>query len=286
MSSNLISPTELHQKLSHEQEAENLCIFDTRFSLQETHKGYADYLEGHISGAHFLDLDKDLSSPPQKSGEGGRHPLPNIELFEKKLQQLGLNSTSHVVIYDQSSAVFAGRLWWMLRYLGHSHVQILDGGLDAWQKSGYGLSKQVPQNKLGDFKASPQPNMVIDIHELKDKYQNDNIVLIDARGAKRYNGEVEPLDAIAGHIPGAKNVPFQNNLENGQFKSVPDLQDTYQPLIQDKEEIIVYCGSGVSANHNIIALDELGFNDNVRLYVGSWSEWSSQENAPVKTDSE
>jgi len=151
MASNLLSPTELNQKLSNEQSDENLCILDTRFSLQETHKGYADYLEGHISGAHFLDLDKDLSSKPQENGEGGRHPLPNIELFEKKLQQLGLNSNSEVVIYDQSNAVFAGRLWWMLKYLGHEQVQILDGGLDAWLEAGYGLSKQIPQSNLGDF---------------------------------------------------------------------------------------------------------------------------------------
>jgi len=242
MASNLISPTELHHKLSAEQTAEKLCIFDTRFSLQETHKGYADYLEGHISNAHFLDLDKDLSSPPQASGEGGRHPLPNIELFEKKLHQLGLNSTSEVVIYDQSNAVFAGRLWWMLKYLGHEYVQILDGGLDAWLKAGYGLSKQIPQSSLGDFKASVQKDMVIDINELKGKYQDDKVQLIDARGAKRYQGETEPLDKIAGHIPGAKNVPFQNNLQDGSFKRPEDLKETYQALVDGKEEVVGVSG--------------------------------------------
>lgn len=283
MASNLISPSELHQKLSNEQSAENLCIFDTRFSLQEPQKGYADYLEGHISSAYFLDLDKDLSSPPQQGGEGGRHPLPNIELFEKKLQQLGLNLTSEVVIYDQSSAVFAGRLWWMLKYLGHKHVQVLNGGLDAWLEAGHSLSKQIPQSTLGNFKASPQTTMVIDINELKTKYEQDNVLLIDARGEKRYSGEVEPMDAVAGHIPGAKNIPFQKNLDGGSYKALDQLKDTYQNLVTGKDEVIVYCGSGVSANHNIIALDELGLADNVRLYVGSWSEWSSQDDAPVAT---
>ena len=283
MTSNLISVSELHQMLSSEAAAETLRIFDTRFSLQEVHKGYADYLEGHISGAHFLDLDKDLSSKPQASGQGGRHPLPDFERFEAKLQQLGMNASSEVVIYDQSNGVFAGRLWWMLKYMGHNNVRVLDGGLAAWTKAGYGVSDQIPQPALGDFKATLQEDMVISLNDLKASYQNDNTVLIDARSAERYNGANEPLDAKAGHIPGAKNMSFLNNLEDGHYKSTAELEASYKDLIEGKDEIIVYCGSGVSANHNIIALAELGMTENVRLYVGSWSEWSSQEDAPVAT---
>ena len=277
MTSNLISASELHQKLSSEQAAETLTIFDTRFALQEVQKGYADYLEGHISGAHFLDLDKDLSSEPQASGQGGRHPLPDFERFEAKLRQLGLNASHEVVVYDQSNAVFAGRLWWMLKYMGHDNVRVLDGGLDAWLKAGYTLSSQIPQTSLGDFTASLRPNMIIDINELKESYQKDSTVLIDARSAERYSGAVEPLDPKAGHIPGAKNMCFLNNLEEGHYKSTADLEAAYKPLIEGKDEVIVYCGSGVSANHNIIALAELGVTESVRLYVGSWSEWSSQD---------
>ncbi len=284
MTSNLISAAELHQKLLQEASAGQLCIFDTRFSLKEVHKGYADYLEGHIASAQFLDLDKDLSSPAQANGKGGRHPLANLETFEAKLRQLGLNSSSEVIVYDQSNAVFAGRLWWMLKYLGHDNVRVLNGGLDAWLAAGYELSQDITQKPVGDFKARIQNHMTIGIDELKEKYQDDKVVLIDARAAQRYRGEVEPLDKLAGHIPGAKNIPFQNNLKDNHYKSVPELQADYKPFVEAKDEIIVYCGSGVSANHNIIALAEAGIHENVRLYIGSWSEWSSQDNAPIETD--
>ena len=284
MTSNLISVSELQQKLSSEQSSEKLTIFDTRFSLQEVQKGYADYLEGHISGAHFLDLDKDLSSKPNANGQGGRHPLPDFERFEAKLRQLGLNTSHEVIVYDQSNAVFAGRLWWMLKYMGHDNVRVLDGGLAAWQKAGYSLSTQIPQTSLGDFTASLRPHMIIDINELKESYQNDNTVLIDARSVERYSGAAEPIDAKAGHIPGAKNMCFLNNLEDGKYKPLTELEAAYKPLIDGKDEVIMYCGSGVSANHNIIALAELGVTENVRLYVGSWSEWSSQDGVTISTE--
>ena len=271
---NFISAQDLKDRLDDS----NLIIVDTRFNLQDPTEGHKLFKEAHIPGAVYFDLDKDLSSPPQ--AHGGRHPLPEVEGFVRKLELAGIGGDTSVVVYDDTMNVFAGRMWWLLRYLGHDDVKVLDGGLSAWQEVGFETTSELPHREAATFTPRPNPEMVADIEEVKRK-ANSSTVLIDARGAERYRGDNEPMDKKAGHIPSAQNLPFAGNYENGKLKDKDALEERFADA-SEAEEVIVYCGSGVSAANNLLALEEVGVAG-AKLYVGSWSDWSSYEDTPVET---
>lgn len=263
--------------LSQQLNSSKVVVIDTRFSLSEPDLGRSQYLTGHIQGAYYLDLNQDLSSPVQ--AHGGRHPLPDWKVFTAKLNQLGIYSAppegpTQIIIYDDSRFAFAARLWWMLRYLGHEQVAILDGGIQAWEKAGYPLSTEIPQAKMGDFSANPQTDWTVDIEAVRQRKDRADVVVIDSRSPERFRGEVEPIDPVAGSIPGAVNAFWQQvTLETGEMISVEDLRDRWAHL-NPTDEIIVYCGSGVTACVNLFALAVAGY-PMAKLYPGGWSDWCS-----------
>ena len=255
----------------------NLVIIDTRFSLPQPNWGSKQYNEGHIPGAYYLDLNQDLSSPVQP--HGGRHPLPNWDTFTAKLNRLGIYSSSptgptRVVIYDNSRFAFAARLWWMLRYLGHKTVSILDGSIQAWNAAGLPLSQAIPPERAGRFEPVPQPDWVVDIETLKARKDLPEVTVIDSRSRDRWCGEVEPIDPIAGSIPGSINSFWQNvSTDAGELKNSEVLVD-YWSSIGLQLETIVYCGSGVTACVNLFSLVMAG-HPMPKLYPGGWSDWCS-----------
>ncbi len=270
---NVISAKDLQDRLDDV----NLVVVDTRFNLQDPSEGHERFKDAHIPGAVYFDLDKDLSAPPK--AHGGRHPLPETEGFVRKLELSGIGNDTSVIVYDDSLNVFAGRMWWLLRYLGHEDVKVLDGGFSAWQQAGLGTTAELPHREAAMFTPHPNSKMVVDIEEVKKKLNDPNTVLIDARGADRYRGDVEPMDKKAGHIPSARNLHYAGNYENGKFKDEGTLEERFTEA-RGAEEVIVYCGSGVSAANNLLALEEVGV-EGAKLYVGSWSDWSSYEDTPV-----
>jgi thiosulfate/3-mercaptopyruvate sulfurtransferase len=245
------------------------------------------YNAGHLEGAQFADLDKDLALLPENAANGGRHPLPPIEDFAKKLGEWGITPDSHVVVYDDKAAAFGGaRLWWMLRAIGHKKVQVLNGGLKAAIDADVPLSTEpytvtpvAPYPTPGSFAGT------VDIEETGKAAKDSNRIVIDVRETPRYLGQMEPIDLIAGHIPGAENLPYTLNLDaNGKYKSPEELKAGYEKLLGDvkPEDVIVHCGSGVTACHTLLGMDYAGFNG-PKMYVGSWSEWS-RRNLPIATD--
>jgi thiosulfate/3-mercaptopyruvate sulfurtransferase len=272
MPSPFVSVDWLHSHLD-----DSICIIDCRFALSDPDLGQRQYEAGHIPGAHYLSLDRDLSSPVQT--HGGRHPLPAVDVLVQTLEQLGISSNppqdppTTVVAYDDSRFAFAARLWWLLRYLGHDQVFVLDGGWQGWQAKGYPISTEVPQPQAGQFIPQIQPEQVVGIEQVKARQEQPGTVLIDSRAAERYRGEQEPIDPIAGHIPGAVNYPWQQVTdEQSQVRSRSELQQHWQD-IQSAEEVIVYCGSGVTACVNLLGMAAAGLQG--RLYAGSWSDWCS-----------
>ena len=274
---NFISPQDLKDRLADP----NLIVVDTRFNLQNPTEGRELFQEAHIPGAVYFDLDKDLSSAPQE--HGGRHPLPDIAGLVRKLELAGIGDDTSVVVYDDTMNVFAGRMWWLLRYLGHGDVKVLDGGFSAWQKASFETTAELPEREGATFTPRPNAEMVADIEEVKRRLEDPNVALIDSRGPERYRGDEEPMDKKAGHIPSAKNLPFAGNYENGKLKDKDALKKRFAGV--DDAQVIVYCGSGVSASNNLLALEEADITG-AKLYVGSWSDWSSYEDTPVKTGEE
>ena len=270
------------QDLKNHLEDTNLVVVDTRFNLQDPTEGHELFKEAHIPSAVYFDLDKDLSAPPKE--HGGRHPLPETKGFVRKLELAGIGDESSVVVYDDSLNVFAGRMWWLLKYLGHDDVKVLDGGFSAWQEAGLETTAELPHREAATFTPRLNSEMVANIEEVKRKLDDPKTVLIDARGADRYRGDVEPMDKKAGHIPSARNRHYAGNYENGKFKDEGALQARFAEA-KKAEEVIVYCGSGVSAANNLLALEEVGVTG-AKLYVGSWSDWSSYEDTPVAVGEE
>lgn len=257
-------------------------IADTRFDLKAPSAGLEAYADGHLPGAIYFDLDDDLSSPP--GPDTGRHPLPDMASFADKLGVRGIGNEHLVVVYDDSNGLFAGRLWWLLRFAGHDRVKLLDGGLSAWTESGGAVTTEVPRYPRSDFDLDIRNEMAVDKAFVARNLENPEVLLIDARAAERYRGEIEPLDPKAGHIPSAVNRPFVENLEGGRFLGADVLKERYR-VAEEAEEVVVYCGSGVSAAHDVLAMEEAGL-PTPRLYVGSWSQWSSDPDAPVASGSE
>jgi thiosulfate/3-mercaptopyruvate sulfurtransferase len=249
-------------------------VFDCRYSLTDHDAGRKAWTVDHIPGSQYVDLGVDMSSPP---GSGGRHPLPDRDKLVRKLRTWGVSNDSAIVCYDQNSGAIAGRLWWLLRWLGHADVRVLDGGLDAWIAAGFDTTAEAGAVAPGNFRAGKPLTRICDADSLPDPGR----CLLDARGAARFRGEVEPLDAVAGHIPGAVCAPFDDNLIDGRLVSAKALKDRFTQLgVTPQSEVVCYCGSGVTAAHNILALLIAGFPEPA-LYVGSWSEWITDPERPI-----
>lgn len=263
---------------------ENLIILDARAGKD----AYQKYLDHHIKGARFIDLDKDLAEIGNDAAFGGRHPLPTIEKFAETISRLGIKENSHVLIYDdKNGANAAARAWWMLKSFGFENVQVLDGGFQEAERAGLEFSSGEEIFKKAEIINIKDWLLPIStLEDVENELTNNFITtVIDVRDSYRYKGESEPIDLIAGHIPGAVNIPFSENLdENGSFLKPEILKKKYLKLLENKpEKLIVHCGSGVTACHTILALHYAGF-EIPNLYVGSWSEWSRREGKEIATD--
>ena len=259
---------------------EPVTLLDVRWSLGGG-PGRAAYTAGHLPGAAFVDLDKDLSGPP---GTGGRHPLPAPEGFAAAMRHAGVRRHVPVVVYDQRDGTAAARAWWLLRHHGHERVYLLDGGYDSWVTAGGVVSEAEVSAPPGDFVVAPGSLRAVDADIAAVTARSG--VLLDARAGERYRGEVEPVDAVAGHIPGALSAPTSDNLDDsGRLRRADELRDRFSTLgVGDGVETVVYCGSGVTAAHEVLALTVAGFE--AALYPGSWSEWITDPARPVATGPE
>ncbi|TMG98343.1 MAG: sulfurtransferase [Betaproteobacteria bacterium] len=277
MYTTLISTDELAERLSDP----SLALFDVRHDLMQPERWGADeYRKAHIPSATFLHIDSDLSGP--KNGVNGRHPLPTPETAAALFSRVGIDGTKQVVAYDQNNGVFASRLWWMLRWLGHESVAVLDGGFAKWMREGRAVTSEATEPTATTFvvkNVAPTVNSV----GVESSLSRHTLLLVDARAPERFRGEVEPMDPVAGHIPGAVNRPASLNVTaSGVFKPANALRSEYQALLGGRphSDVVHYCGSGVTACHNILAMQIAGLPA-TRLYPGSWSEWISNPDRPV-----
>ncbi len=261
-------------------------IFDCRHDLQNTEYGAQAYVKGHIAGALFLHLDRDLSG--EKNGRNGRHPLPDPTSFAAKMSACGVGPDTQVVAYDNEAGVFAARLWWMLRWLGHPKVAVLDGGLAAWRRAKQPLVAEVPQFPPARFEPRPQEQMLVDANFVMAVRGSPSALILDARSPERFSGEQETIDPVGGHIPGAVNRFYFDNLDDAgcYFKPAEELRTEYDQLLAGRsaETVIQQCGSGVTACHNILAMQLAGLSGS-KLYAGSWSEWCADPSRPIATGS-
>ena len=248
--------------------------------------GLETYTQEHLSGALFVDLDTELADIKSDFALGGRHPLPKVEDVVKVLNHLGIGNETHVIIYDRNSGAFASRMWWMLRSLGHQEVQVLDGGFAAARALGLPMTSGIENaNSKSNYSATTWNWAVSEMTDIENALSTDGQKVFDVRGPARYRGEVEPIDTIAGHIPGAINAPFADNLtDKGIFKSPEILKAQFEDILDgaNSSNTIFHCGSGVTACHSILAMDIAGM-EIPSLYVGSWSEWS-RNNKPIDTN--
>lgn len=272
----VVSADWLHHQLQRDPPAA-IVVVDCRFSLANPEQGQQQYQAGHIPGAYYLDLNRDLSSPVQT--HGGRHPMPDLAQLAATLSAMGVTSANAgeptlVVAYDDSRLAFAARLWWLLRYMGHDQVAVLDGGLAGWQAAGYPVTTEVPGPQPGQFMPALRPELLVDIEAVKARKDQPGVVLVDAREPERYRGEREPIDPIAGCIPGAVNYPWQDATdERGYLKPLDDHRQRWAE-VAPAAEVMVYCGSGVTACVDLLSLALAGKPEG-KLYMGSWSDWCS-----------
>ncbi len=273
----LIQAEELERRLGDT----GVRIFDCRFDLARPEDGRRRYLDEHVPGAVYADLNRDLSAPTTPTS--GRHPLPTAAEFEARLRTWGVNRDSLVVAYDDGNAMYAARLWWMLRWLGHERVQVLDGGMRRWMQLGLPLDDALPAPAAGNFVPHPRPGMVVDAARVLEVSRDPSSLVLDARAPERYRGEVEPIDAVAGHVPGARNHPFTLSVgADGRFLPAAELRATFGERLEGvpAERTVAMCGSGVTACHLLLAMEHAGLGGG-RLYAGSWSEWSRDPSRPV-----
>ncbi|AXF24150.1 sulfurtransferase [Burkholderia pyrrocinia] len=261
----------------------SVVLLDCRFDLADPGAGEAAYAAGHIPGAQYLHLDRDLSG--RKTGTNGRHPLPTRDALVATLADRGLKQGQQVVAYDAQGGSYAARLWWLLRWLGHDSVAVLDGGLQAWQAAGQPLTTETQHPSHGDFRAQAPLESTVDTPAVLANLTSHARIVIDARAADRYRGENETIDPVGGHIPGARNHFFKDNLAaDGRFKSGHELREAFSAVLAGTEPnlAILQCGSGVTACHNALAMEIAGLHG-ASLYAGSWSEWSADPSRPVAT---
>lgn len=277
----LISAHALNERLSAA--PGSLFLVDCRFDLGDPGAGEIAYAAGHLRGAHYLHLDRDLAGA--KTGKNGRHPLPERATLAAALAARGLNQGQQVVVYDAQGGMFAARAWWLLRWLGHDAVAVLDGGLQAWQTAGLPLVQEVPSAARGNFREHDPLQKTVDVFAVERNLSTHEFVVVDARAADRYRGENETLDPAGGHIPGALNRFFKHNLaDDGRFKPAQTLRKEFGALLcgTPPEHVALQCGSGVTACHNALALEIAGLHG-ATLYPGSWSEWCADPARPIAT---
>lgn len=280
----LVTPEQLRANLGRA----DWLVFDVRHDLADHQAGRRAYEQGHIPGALFLDHETDLAAP--RTGSNGRHPLPDRQDLAALMRLQGLTSGMQVVAYDAQGSLFASHLWWMLRWLGHPHVAILDGGWQAWQQAGGEVETGRRQPSVSEAQAVQSLNLprqaampTVQADQVLANIEQPVFTVIDARAPERYRGEVEPMDPVAGHIPGALNRSHANNLDaQGRFKPAGQLQQEFQALLGDTpaSQVVHQCGSGITACHNLFAMELAGLNGS-RIYPGSWSEWVSDPTRPV-----
>src|SRR5258706_11286020 len=278
MHTTLVSTAELAARLDDPR----WIVFDCRFDLADTGAGRRDYAQAHIAGARYAHLDDDLAG--SRTGSNGRHPLPDPQEFAAKLARFGLSTGMQAVAYDVSGGFYAARLWWMLRWVGHTASAVLDGGWNAWLAAGLPVTPQLPAVTAGNFSGTARAISVDAKFVLGQMGQAGNLV-IDARSPDRFRGENETLDPVGGHIPGATNRFFKDNLApDGRFRSAAELRGEFTELIgaTAPSDVVHQCGSGVTACHNLLAMEIAGLAGS-RLYPGSWSEWCSDPGRPVVT---
>ncbi len=275
----LVSAADVARDLASERPP---VLLDVRYQLVGAAPGgptaAEEYAAGHLPGAHFVDLDRDLAAPPGAPGRGGRHPLPDVEEFGAAMRRFGVSAGRPVVVYDGAASMAAARAWWLLRWAGHRDVRVLDGGFAAWREAGLPVSAEVPQPQEGDFK--PAPGLMPTVDGDGAAVWAREGLLLDARSGERYRGEVEPVDPRAGHVPGAVSAPTAENVgPDGRFRPAAELAERFRALGVGERPTAVYCGSGVTAAHQVLALELAGVE--ATLYPGSWSEWSSDGSRPV-----
>lgn len=260
----------------------NVRIVDCTYSLNDLSYGKRIFQEKRIPGAVHFDLAEDLSDEVQE--HGGRHPLPDIQKLKQKLEKAGINEETTVVAYDAGEGCFASRIWWLLKYMGHPEVYVLDGGLKGWAEAGFPVTQiEEPETHPVKFNISLNPSMVADVSDVRRAIESNATVIIDSRARERYLGRVEPLDTKPGHIPKAINYEWTDGFKAGLWKESGEQLSRFSEL-DPSDEIIVYCGSGVTATPNVIALMEAGF-DKVKLYAGGYSDWVSYpENKIIKVE--
>jgi len=262
-----------------QQAIETVIAVDCRFDLGDPDAGRRQYLEAHVPGAVYAHLDQELSGPVVPSS--GRHPLPEPDKLARRLGSWGIDEHSQVVVYDDHCGAYAARLWWMLRWLGHDRVAVLDGGFSAWRRAGAAIETELPVLTPRQFTASPSRDMYLDTAQVLELLAQGTLTLIDVRDAIRFSGEQEPLDSVAGHIPGAINIPYAMNLgDDGCFRSPQELRQLYLSQVPDPRTACGMCGSGVTACHSLLAMEVAGLPGS-RLYAGSWSEWIRDPARPV-----
>jgi thiosulfate/3-mercaptopyruvate sulfurtransferase len=255
-------------------------VVDCRHDLADVDAGERAYRAGHLPGALFMHLDRDLSG--RKTGGNGRHPLPEIGALTETLGRAGIDAARQVIAYDQNNGVWAARLWWLLHWLGHDAAAVLDGGIDRWRAEGRPVTSALPTPRPATFVAKP-PTAIASADEILHHLDDDALLVLDARAAERYRGEVEPIDPVAGHIPGARNRPHSQNLTpEGSFKPASELRSEFEALLGGRPaaSVVHQCGSGVTACHNALAMTIAGLPGS-RLYPGSWSEWVADPARPI-----
>ena len=278
MFTNLINASELANMLH----LQNTVIIDCRSFLADPAGGRKAYEESHIPNAVHAHLEEDLSGEII-AGKTGRHPFPEVAAFTTTLSNWGISNDTQVIAYDQGHGGIAARLWFMLKWLGHKNVAVLNGGWENWQKLKMPTSQTIPPTKTGVYLPRPNPNLLVGIEDIEKNLVSNDYLVLDARAAARYRGEMEPIDPVAGHIPNAISAPFSENLaENGLFKSKEQLTERFTHLVNDQaiDKTIIYCGSGVTACHNLLALDYVGL-EGAKLFPGSWSEWVTNIRRPI-----
>ncbi|MBP1317013.1 sulfurtransferase [Herbaspirillum sp. 1130] len=278
----LISASELKSRAQYL----NVVVVDCRHDLTNPAYGREAYAVGHLPQARFAHLDELLSGPKTDAAGRfhGRHPLPDRQQFVQAMRDLGINNDTQVVAYDAHGGMYAARLWWLLRWIGHSDVAVLDGGMEAWQALGETLTSETPAPAApGNIQDLSSLVKTVDAQALLDNLKSQTLQVVDARAPDRFRGENETIDAVGGHIPGAKNRFFKDNLQaDGHFKSATQLREEWLSVVGDPQAAVMQCGSGVTACHNLLALEVAGL-PGAHLYPGSWSEWSSDPQRPVAT---
>lgn len=271
----LVSPTWLAERL-HDP---NVVVLDCRRFPGDAAERRAAYEAEHIPGARYIDPATDMSGPP---GQRGRNPLPDLDELAARLGQAGIDRSTTVICYDNAHGSLAGRMWWLLRYMGVRSAGVLDGGWNGWKAAGLPVTSEVPRPEPRTFVPDIQSHMLVSMDEVREMSREGRGVLVDVRSAERFRGEMETLDPVAGHIPGARNYPWENNVyANGFYREADELRAMYGELAEEPD-LVIYCGSGVTACSTLLALERAGIRG-ARLYLGGWSEWCRQPENPVAT---